>query len=220
MTLDEFIHILDEINGHTEHVYLHVQGEPLLHPDLIHFMDECNHRGLKVHVVTNGTLLKNYESTFFKHPALVQLSISIHAAQIKMNDKNYSIVKQLIEFSEFNNVSIFLRIWTDNDYTINELIQTLILPYKFISEGKRIRIKKNLFIDLDDEFEWQNLTQSFHSTEGKCHSGSKMMAILSNGEVTPCCLEANGIVNVGNINISSVEKVIKNERTFKIIKGN
>lgn len=219
MTLNEFIHILDEINGHTEHVYLHVQGEPLLHPDLLLLMDECNHRRLKVHIVTNGTLLMNYNNAFFNHPALVQLSISIHAAQIKSNDENYFKIKHLIDTSELNNVSIFLRLWTHNDHSINELVKSLILPYQFNFEGKRTRIKKNLYIDLDEEFEWPTLTQPFLSIDGKCYSGTKMMAILSNGDVTPCCLDANGILNVGNIYSTSFNQIISSDRYNSIISG-
>lgn len=219
ITLEEFTYILNEICNHTEHVYFHVQGEPLLHPDFILFMDECYQKGLKVHIVTNGTLLKNYNNIFFKHPALASLSISMHASQIKIDDDNYFVIKQLIETTEFNNVSVFLRLWTQNNHLTKELLKSLISPFNSSFDGKRVRIKKNLFIDMDEEFEWPNLNQSFQSFEGKCYSGIKMMSILSNGDVTPCCLDANGILKVGNIFTTEFNQIVKSDRCINIIEG-
>lgn len=219
MTRNEFNHILDEIKGHTEHVYLHVQGEPLLHPDLILFLNDCYSKGFRVHLVTNGTLLKKYSSDMFNHPALAQLSISIHNNQIQIEDDNYLKIKHLIEVSNDLNLSLFLRLWSFKDDQLNKLLESLISPYTINYEGKRIKIKKNLFIDLDKQFEWPTLNQPFQSYEGKCHSGTKMMAILSNGNVSPCCLDANGLLTVGNIFKSSFNQILDNDRYIEFVNG-
>jgi len=45
------------------------------------------------------------------------------------------------------------------------------------------------------------------------------LLFLSNGDVTPCCLDANGILTVGNIYITSFDQIIKNDRYLIIING-
>ena len=42
MSIDEFSYILDEIRPFTDYIYLHVLGEPLLHPDIIDFIEYAN----------------------------------------------------------------------------------------------------------------------------------------------------------------------------------
>jgi radical SAM protein with 4Fe4S-binding SPASM domain len=216
MSRNEFNHVLDEIKGYSSHVYLHVQGEPFLHPDLRLFLDDCFSKGFKVHLVTNGTLLYKVDNDFFKHPALVQLSISLHSAQMNLDDRNYSILHDLILIIESLGVSLFLRLWTFKD---TKLVNSLIHPNQVEYSGKRIRVKKNLFIDLDEEFEWPSLNLPFQSKNGTCHSGTKMMAILSNGDISPCCLDANGILKVGNIFTDSFANVLNNKRYIDIIDG-
>ena len=57
---DEFNHILKEIVPYTDYIYLHVQGEPLLHKDLINFLIDAKEMGLNINLTTNGTLLFNF----------------------------------------------------------------------------------------------------------------------------------------------------------------
>lgn len=220
MTRVEFIHILDEINGFTEHIYLHVQGEPFMHPDLIFFMDECLRHKLKVHLVTNGTLLSQVNPSIFHHPALVQLSISLHALAIKENDNNFKVIKEIIKQSESLKFSLFLRIWSFKDQTLYSIVNKLLddlMPLQL--ENKRTRIKKNLFIDIEDTFVWPNLNLPFQSSIGFCHGGSKMMAILSNGDISPCCLDANGIIDLGNIFNQSFKDILESNRYQNFING-
>lgn len=212
MTLDEFKHILQEIKDHTQHIYLHVQGEPFMHPNLLDFLKCAHEANLKVHLVTNGTYLARVDETLYKHPALVQLSISLHALQINDLDQNHLVLKQLIKDSEKHHFSLFLRIWRFDDLAsrskLSELIDVSIdqLPMK------RSKIAPNLFIDLDDTFTWPSLSNPFISEQGNCHSGIKLIAILADGTVTPCCLDAEGIIDLGNIHQVSFKSIINGRR--------
>jgi radical SAM protein with 4Fe4S-binding SPASM domain len=218
MSRTEFSYVLDQIKPLTEHIYLHVQGEPFMHPELLDFLDDSYKYGLKVHLVTNGTLLSKVDSRLYSHPALVQLSISIHSAQMKIDDDNYKILKQIISNVENTQLSLFLRLWTYNDneltYLINSLTNNLI-----IYEGKRIKVKKNLYIDLDKEFVWPNINHPIQSINGTCHAGSIMLAILSNGEITPCCLDSDGLLSIGNIFEETLNDCISKPRFTNLVNG-
>ena len=218
MNRTEFNHVLSQIKPFSEHIYLHVQGEPFMHPNLIEFLDDSYNYGLKVHLVTNGTLLSEVDSRLYSHPALVQLSISIHSAQMKIDDKNYTVLKQIISNIENSHLSLFLRLWTYNDNKLTDLIISL-TNNPIIFEGKRIKVKKNLYIDLDKEFTWPNINHPTLSINGTCHAGSIMLAILSNGEITPCCLDSDGLLSIGNIFEESINDCINKPRFTNLVNG-
>ena len=56
MTEEEFEHILKEVSKVTKVIYLHVKGEPLLHPKIIDFLKLTEKYNLKVNLTTNGIL--------------------------------------------------------------------------------------------------------------------------------------------------------------------
>lgn len=57
MSVDEFAHTLQQIRPYTNYIYLHVKGEPLLHPQLDEILALCRRAGVTVNLTTNGTLL-------------------------------------------------------------------------------------------------------------------------------------------------------------------
>lgn len=79
MTLEQFSHIIKEIVPFTDYVYLHIKGEPLLHPDLGEILKICHKEGLKINITTNGTLFE--KNSLFKTPVsgLRQVNISLHS---------------------------------------------------------------------------------------------------------------------------------------------
>lgn len=218
MNRTEFNHVLSQIKPFSEHIYLHVQGEPFMHPNLLDFLDDSYKHGLKVHLVTNGTLLSKVNYRIYSHPALVQLSISIHSAQMKINDDNYIILKQIISSVENSHLSLFLRLWTYNDIELTDLMASL-TDSKIVYEGKRIKVKKNLYIDLDKEFIWPNINHPIQSINGTCHAGSIMLAILSNGDITPCCLDSDGLLSIGNIFEESLNDCINKPKFTNLVNG-
>lgn len=212
MTIHEFTHVIEEIKAHTQHIYLHVQGEPFMHPNLFDFLDIAQLAKLKVHLVTNGTYLGRVDASLFSHPALVQLSISLHALKINEQDINHQRLRQLIKDSILHHFSLFLRIWRFDDVeSRTKLSQLIDIPIDQLPM-KRSKISSNLFVDLDDTFTWPSLSNPFVSDRGFCHSGTKLIAILSDGTVTPCCLDAEGLLALGNIYDQSFTSMLNGTR--------
>ena len=58
MSKEEFEIILKKIKDYTDYIYLHVKGEPLLHPQLIEMLKLTEKYNLKVNITTNGTIFK------------------------------------------------------------------------------------------------------------------------------------------------------------------
>ena len=57
ISVEDFSKRLDQIKPHTDYIYLHVKGEPLLHPKIEQLLDISHEKGFKVNITTNGTLI-------------------------------------------------------------------------------------------------------------------------------------------------------------------
>lgn len=78
MTLAEFSQIIPKVKEETDYIYLHVKGEPLLHPELIAFLDLAEENYLKVNITTNGTLFPHLANKLKDCKAINKINFSLH----------------------------------------------------------------------------------------------------------------------------------------------
>lgn len=216
MSVEDFKHILQEIGNETDHLYFHVKGEPTLHPQLKTFMDLAYDARKKVHLVSNGTRLDVLDFDLTEHPALAQLSISLHGILTLPADQRQKAlenVKDLIMRSEDKPFSLFLRVWNEkNEELLTWLQKTLNQDILYSPHKHRIRLRSNLYLDFDREFTWPSLDHSLVSTQGHCYGGLKMMAVLADGTLTPCCLDQDGVMGLGNLFETSFKELVNQTR--------
>lgn len=67
---EEFRLLAGKLRPWTDYLYLHVLGEPLLHPQLAEILASAGELGFRVCLVTNGTLLAQRLDTLLAAPAL------------------------------------------------------------------------------------------------------------------------------------------------------
>ncbi|MDO8803801.1 MAG: radical SAM/SPASM domain-containing protein [Elusimicrobiota bacterium] len=60
-------------------IFLHLLGEPFMHPRFPEILGVCSHLKLKVNLVTNGVLLDKFGPDIFSEKCLGQVSVSLHA---------------------------------------------------------------------------------------------------------------------------------------------
>lgn len=226
MTLEQFEHLIDQIKSITRHLYLHVQGEPLSHPKLLTFMDVAYNADLKVHLVSNATLLAQQAPQLFTHPALAQLTLSLHAWEAlevysyKTHLQHLLALKTTLLASK---ASVFLRIWNAKSARMREILTTFHPDFDLHhldALGKhRIPLLQNITLDLDEVFEWPSLDHEFVSSTGRCHGGRKMLAVLVDGTLTPCCLDPQGHLSIGNLFESPLDALISSQRYQSMVDG-
>ena len=74
-----FQELVPQLHELCEHVYLHVLGEPLLHPQLARFLEIATEFSMPVSITTNGSLLPRYHELLMQLPVLRQINFSLHA---------------------------------------------------------------------------------------------------------------------------------------------
>ena len=70
----------EKLRPHTDYLYLHLMGEPLLHPHLGELLAICGELGFHTVVTTNGALLPERAPVLLGAEALYKVSVSLHSA--------------------------------------------------------------------------------------------------------------------------------------------
>ena len=224
MTIQEFERILKEVNSKTDYIYLHVKGEPLLHPNLIDFLKLAEKYQLKVNLTTNGTLFPKLVDKLKDCKALRKINFSLHCEQ---DNPNYLIdIFEILEKLPIDIIVIY-RLWTLKEGNLDKksaaIVEKIKEHYKLSPEivekifyDKNIQITSKIYVDKDNEFEWPDENKGNEST-GFCMALKTQIAILCDGTVVPCCLDSNGCIELGNIYNQSLDEIINSEK-FKYLK--
>ncbi len=225
MTLDNFEKILDKIKSYTKYIYLHVKGEPMLHPEFDKFVKLAFEKGFFVNITTNGTLLeKHLNSTKY----LRQINISLHATNDEKIIKTARQIKDCyVNFRVWNfnekssTIDLLQKEFSANIYDkLNE--KMIEMNHKSLASETNFTIKDNYYISIQNEFKWPEICSGNYQppyTNGYCHALKDHIAILVDGTVVPCCLDNNGDINLGNIYNNSLEEILNSEKFQKIING-
>jgi len=220
MSKDSFEHVVKQIVPYTDYVYLHVKGEPLLHPDLKDVLDICKKYNLKVNVSTNGTLL-NKKHELLK--SIRQLNVSLHSFENNDQEKLTSYLNDVLEASDKLNkqgVIIRYKLWNNaNGKDNNNIIQVLENRYNKDLQNalynKDIKLKDNIFLSIKAPFKWPKI-DSENKQEGTCYGLRNQIAILVDGTVVPCCVDNDGDIDLGNIFEKSLEQILMSDKAQKI----
>ncbi|UOE94552.1 radical SAM/SPASM domain-containing protein [Alkalihalobacillus sp. LMS39] len=239
LSVADFSKRLDEIKPYTDYIYLHVKGEPLLHPKIDQLLDISHEKGFKVNITTNGTLIEKNKHKLLNKPALRQMNFSLHSFDGHAGSKDKegyvnSILSFIKEMTSQSNTIFSLRLWNlTPDNTTNvikqqnrkilEMIETEFnLPYKIeekVVPGSGVKIAERIYINQDIEFKWPALHEEEDDGKGFCYGLRNQAGILANGTVIPCCLDGEGVINLGNINQSSFSDIIEGDRAKTIVDG-
>lgn len=220
MTIEEFKHILDEIEHVCKFIYLHVQGEPLLHPNLKEFIDIAYSRDFKIHITTNGSLIS--KNTFLVDKVR-KISFSLHSIPYQ-NINPIDYINDILDFiDKCNDTYCELRFYNENsmDLKSKTILNYLENNYSFkvTNKNKSYKIKEKVFVAFDNLFLWPSLNNPFVSDYGFCYGGLEMISILSNGNISACCLDSDGDINIGNIYNSKLSEILQSEKFLNIVNG-
>lgn len=239
MKIENFRKILEEIKPFADYIYFHVKGESLLHPAIDQFLDLSHEKGFQVNITTNGTLIKKQKDKILGKPALRQVNFSLHSFDgNEGGGSKAEYIKDIIDFTKeavaTTETIISLRLWNldrDNETNLqrerNRQILEIIekefnLPYRIeekVTPGSGIKIDQRIYLNQDPEFKWPDLKEEEDEGKGFCYGLRNQIAILVDGTVVPCCLDGEGIINLGNINQRKFSDIVESERANHMVEG-
>ena len=218
ITLDNYKFIINKIKSHTKEIYLHILGEPLLHPNIIEFIEYAKKQDLLVNITTNGYLINNINDNKNIH----RLNISLHSYNeiYKLDIDTYlnNIFNTIDKIKDKTFIS--LRLWVGNNNTkyilnyINKRYNTNIIN---LENNTKTKIIPNLIIDTFHEFIWPDLNNNYYNEIGKCKGLIDHIGILSDGTIIPCCLDTMGTINLGNIYQEDIAEILEKDIVKEMI---
>ena len=226
LTLPEFEEILRQVKEYTDYIYLHVQGEPLLHPEFSEIMNLCDAYGMQVQLVTNGSLL-NRCPDLLDHSSLRKLSISLQSLAFQNTDiDSYmdTVLALCRAASEQKRPYMELRFWRD-DQAEDPVIRKAFRKIEEISElkpaGRRnsLSLLPGVYVTYANSFDWPDPEEPEQSDSGYCLGGMEQLAVLSDGTVVPCCLDCDGIIAFGNLLHEPLSAILSKERYRRFADG-
>ena len=215
ISIDKFNVLLNKLKGYTNYLYFHLMGESLMHPN-INELIELGSKYFNINITTNGYLIDRIKD----NKNITQINISLHSFNDKYKKSIDEYLNNIFESTEVlvnNNTIINYRLWTNTKYK-DLIIEKLNKYYKVNIKGNTT-IRNNIFIEFDSEFIWPDLNNSYFNEKGSCMGLRTHIGILVDGTVVPCCLDTNGIINLGNIYNEDLKDIL-NKTIVKDMKEN
>ena len=225
MSAEEFSSITDKIRGRAEYLYFHLMGEPLMHPGLPAFISMASEKGFKPVLTTNGTLLPERGGEILQTP-LYKINISLHSAEANPGRASEGYAEECIAFAKAaarKGVLTVFRLWNKGGLETNNGALLSVLKSGYPGEWEKTRsgyrLADRTFIEFGEKFDWPDAHAQKHEGEMFCYALRDQVGILCDGTVVPCCLDAEGIMALGNIHGSDLEAVLSSEKARKIYDG-
>ena len=216
-----------------ENVYLHVLGEPTLHPGFALFLKEIRTAGLTLTLTTNGTTIARTAHHILNCSAVRQVNFSTHAYAELDRDAAENHLRNVLDFCKIAlaarpDMYINLRLWNIGDSQagdwnsfaisrINETFGTQVAPGNFCSRHKSFPVTGRMYIHEDSRFEWPGAASL--EKKGTCHALETHAAILHDGRVVACCLDYSGQITLGNIADQGLAEILDSPTARNIREG-
>ena len=221
LTAEEFRLLAGKLRAYTDYLYLHVMGEPLLHPQLQALLETARALGFRVALTTNGTLLPARQALLLAAPALYKINISLHSFEANVAGSFDDYLSGCFTFAKLaaeTGKLVDLRLWnldgetTRGQHTQNDAILAAleaVFPQPWTRNTWGLRLCERVFVHYAEKFDWPDLSVSEQRDTGTCRALKDQLAVLSDGTVVPCCLDHEGDVPLGNLFSQELDEILR-----------
>lgn len=231
MSASDFGIIADKLNGKAENLFLHLMGEPLLHPELDKILKIADKMTSNLKITTNGTLLPRCLSLLTSSEKLRTVCISLHSYEanhawnITLDEYLENCFFAADALAAAGKYAVF-RLWNldggENEFN-SVILERLSKHYPkekepWVKNHRGERISTHIFLEWGEKFDWPDITDAPKMSseppcgEVFCHGLLSQAGVLCDGTVVPCCLDRNGEVPLGNLFSESFEEILASPR--------
>lgn len=237
MDLAFFESVIAQAQKYTKEIACHVVGDPLTQSNLHAYLDIIEKYGLKAMLTTSGYFLKKHSYDTLFHPCVKQINISLNS--FNKNDTSLTFeqyIRPVLDLCQAKlereeDLFINLRVWNldemmsermFNETLFSKLSDTfdtsLSLDTVYDERPKSIRLASKILVHFDNYFEWPSLKNKNYG-DGTCQGLQSHIAILASGKVVPCCLDCDGIIELGDLHEKTLEEIVTSVRANAMLNG-
>lgn len=210
----------------TYSINMNLLNEPLIHPQVIEMIKFAKEQGIvDIHFHTHGGLLTENMSEKLIDSGVDRLFISIDSPykekynKLRVNSDFDKVINNLKKFKELR----------DSKEKIDPLIRVSMIAFPDISETELIDAK-NLFLKYADYVGFQPYVDPFlrigkdkkyekgYKSNFVCHQPFTRLSIIEDGRVSPCCLDYDQDLMVGDLSKQTIKEVWNSEKLENIRK--
>ena len=225
----DFAEVLRRLKGVTEHIYLHVMGEPLLHPELPALLSLAAEEQFNVYVTTNGTLLGEKGTALLTAPAVRKVSVSLHSMEGNGVEALTDYLEAVWHFAaraSAAGIICALRLWNlggaeERNGEILAFLEDKLGAHPLSLPQPRRgswRLGERLYLEQAEKFDWPDLEAAEQDTRF-CLALRDQAAVLVDGTVVPCCLDHEGDIPLGNIFDTPMAEILAAPRARALYDG-
>lgn len=228
MSPDTFRLLVEKLRPYVSYLYLHIMGEPLLHPRLSELLDIANALDFKVCLTTNGTLLAERRDLLLSKPPY-KVSVSLHAMEGNGAGDLLPYLTSVWDYVEpaaSSGTICALRLWNIGgaDQRNGEILGFLSekldawpldLPQPRAGSW---RLRERLYLEQAEKFDWPDLSAPEEHIRF-CLALRDQVAVLADGTVVPCCLDHEGDIPLGDLLHQDLADILSAPRARALYEG-
>lgn len=226
MTPAEFRILAVRLRKHTEYLYLHLMGEPLLHPQLEELLSIAAELGFKVIITTNGTLLPERGALLLQSAAVHKVNVSLQSFEGNGGDEPEDYLRACENFAAAAGESgklCVLRLWNSGGFeTLNPRMRAELarrFPQPWEKFRRSLRLAPRVFLEPGDMFDWPDMSAEELGENCFCYGLRDQVGVLCDGTVVPCCLDHDGDIPLGNLFERELDEILASPRAGAIREG-
>ncbi len=221
MSLELFKKIIDDAAElGTYSINLNLLNEPLIHPDLPEMIRYAKDNGIiDVHFHTHGGLLTPEKAESLLESGLDRLLISLDTPY----KEKYNKIRVFSDFDlVMHNLKQFKKIRDDKGFLSPVIrVSCIQFPETTVEE---IHDAKTLFLQFADAVGFQQYVDprkevgknieypSGYKSEFVCHQPFTRLSIIEDGRVSPCCIDYDQELIIGDVNKQSLKSIWKSKQ--------
>jgi MoaA/NifB/PqqE/SkfB family radical SAM enzyme len=211
MALNDFEkYVINQNLSHLSRVSFTGWGEPLLHPDIIRMINYAEEKGVRTTMPTNASLLTKDNIERILNSRLDEIRFSIDGF-----DKSYEAVRKHEYSKIYENVMQFLscrkKCGSHIDVTLVCVVNDVTAP--LIREWET-------YWHQYGHTEFQRAAQFNGARTQPCTIIGSTWYAWHNLDVSPCCLDYDGKIILGNLRTSNIDEIINSENFMELKAAN
>lgn len=231
LTREEFALLASRLRSHTDYLYFHLMGEPLVHPLIADFLEIAGEMGFRVIITTNGMLLGKCGDAIIGKKALHKVNISLHSfeggnARGRLEEYLNSCAEFAKRCAEHGTI-VSYRLWNlDGEDTVgahdeNAFIKDFLTSFHgdWQENTRGVRLADKVFLGYGEKFIWPDMQGEDYGECGFCYGLRDQVGVLCDGTVVPCCLDHEGDIPLGNLFDETLDEILSSPAAHEIFDG-
>lgn len=224
---EDFAVLAGRLQGHAQFLYLHLMGEPLLHPQLAQLLETARALAFRVIITTNGTLLPRTGAALLACPALYRVNVSLHAHEA--NETMPALADYIEGCAAFaasaaaRGVRCTLRLWNGSGLQAQNAEIVRLLEQRFPApwplRGDDRMLCEGVYLQQAERFDWPVQGADDLGQACFCRGLRDQVGVLCDGTVVPCCLDSEGVLRLGNLFEQTLDEILAGPRARAIYEG-